>query len=67
MREAEVLESMINDEGGTYVVFSLSKTYDSKSEARAAAMKYAQTGGVWHVAKLVGKAVPQRPVWWEEA
>lgn len=51
---------------GTYAVFSLSKTYDSESEACEAAMKFAATGGVWHVAKLVGKAVPQRPVW-EEA
>lgn len=61
--EAEVLENLLNDEGDTYAVFSLSKTYDSESEARAAAMKYAQTGGVWHVAKVVGSAIPREPEW----
>lgn len=59
--EAEVLENLLNDEGDTYAVFSLSRTYDSEPEARAAAMKYAQTGGVWHVAKVIGSAVPREP------
>lgn len=65
-RELGLLDEMLSPETGTYTVFSTSKTYDSEAEAREAALKFAATGGVWHVAKLVGKAVPQRPVW-EEA
>ncbi len=48
---------------GIYTVFSTSKTYDSESEAREAAMKFAGTGGVWHVARVIGSAVPQPPKW----
>jgi hypothetical protein len=51
---------------GTFVVFSINtKTYDDERDARAAAMKFAQTGGVWHVAKVLGSAVPQEPEWQE--
>lgn len=64
-RELGLLEEMLSPKSGTYTVFSTSKTYDSEAEAREAALKFAATGGVWHVAKVIGSAVPKEPEWWE--